>query len=441
MKKPFYFQMAVKGFEKKALADGTQVVRVKGLASTPQIDRYNDRIEPAAFADALKTYLTLGTLLRSHDQDRPAGKVDTASVTDAGLEIEADILDAQCQQEVMDGRLGAFSIGYRALESTLEHEDGTPFNAEVDSWWDPALIRVIKKVDLVEISLVTCPANPGALFTIAKSVKAFFDKQAAFVKKAVEVKGLTASADIALEFKSYGAEDIDFEGKQAIDEAAAKEDEKAVEKTEEQKAEEAKAAGAAPAAEGAQEAKAEGAEAEKPKPEAQKEPEKPAETAGADGGEGGEAKAKPTEEPKAEGAEGKKAEEAAPAPTAEAKAIVLTIKDLKPYEVLASILGKEAVKSILPEDMSLDAVRTVEVPEEIKAAMSGIIETMEKAVTAEIKRADDLQAIVDKMPTKRALAPFGPYAGADSEKSKSTDAKPKEVSEGFKSLFKNALSE
>ncbi len=438
MKKPFYFQIAVKAFEKKALEGGKQVVRIKGFASTPQIDRYNDRIEPQAFAEAVKEYLQLGTLLRSHNQDYPAGKIDTAAVSDGGLEVEGDVLDEKCQEEVMDGRLGAFSIGYIAKESVLEHADGTPFNAETDNWWDPTLVRVIKKLDLVEISLVTCPANPGALFTVAKSVKAFFQKQMAFVKKSVEAKGITAPADIALEFKSYGIEgDVDFEGKSEIDEEAEKAEVEVAaeaEKTEEQKAEEAKAAEAAPAAEGTKEVKAEGAEAEAPKPEAQKEPEKPVETTGAEGGEGG---VKPVEEPIAEGTEGKKAEEAAAAPAAEAKQIVLTIKDLKPFEVLASILGKDAIAAILPEDMTLDAVRTVEVPEEIKAAMSGIIETMEKAVSAEIKRANDLQVVVDKMPTKRALAPFGPYGGAEEKSEAAAGKKPREVSEGFKSLFKN----
>lgn len=455
MKKPFYFQIAVKAFEKKALEGGKQVVRIKGFASTPQIDRHNDRIEPQAFAEAVKEYLQLGTLLRSHNQDYPAGKIDSATVSDGGLEVEGDVLDEKCQEEVMDGRLGAFSIGYIAKESVLEHADGTPFNAEVDNWWDPTLVRVIKKLDLVEISLVTCPANPGALFTVAKSVKAFFQKQMAFVKKSVEAKGLTAPADIALEFKSYGMEgDVEFEGKDAIDAEAEKATEEVEKKAEmgdactmedgsegtmqddgngnmvckAKKAEEK-------AAEGTQETKAEGAEAEAPKPEAQKEPEKPAETAGADGGEGGE---KPAEKPNAEGADGKTVEVAAPAPAAEAKTVVLTIKDLKPFEVLASIMGVDAVKAIIP-DLPAD-VRTVEVPEEVKAAMSGIIEMMEKAVSAEIKRADDLQAIVDKMPTKRALAPFGPYGGAEEKSEAKPGKKPNEVSEGFKSLFKNAIA-
>jgi hypothetical protein len=38
-------------------------------------------------------------------------------------------------------------------------------------------IREITEVDLVEISVVSTPANPSSLFTLAKSVKEFFDNQ------------------------------------------------------------------------------------------------------------------------------------------------------------------------------------------------------------------------------------------------------------------------
>lgn len=178
MKKPFFFQVAVKNFKAAPAGDGaTEVVKISGLASTPGIDRYGDIVEPEAFAKAIDRYMTNPVLLRSHDSDRPAGVVTKIGIqSGVGLPIEADVMDAQSQQEIKDGRLGAFSIGYIPLVTELQwmQEDGTlrEFNWETDSPWSKNAIRVIKELDLVEISLVTCPANPEALFTLAKSLKA-----------------------------------------------------------------------------------------------------------------------------------------------------------------------------------------------------------------------------------------------------------------------------
>lgn len=171
--KSYFFQIAVKNLEQNL--DNNSVV-IDGYASTSDIDRYRDIVEPTAFKDALEMYMQNPVMLRSHDPDRPIGNVLSATVTDKGLKIRAEIQDEQTKAEILDGRMRAMSIGYIPLESTLQHEDGTPFNAEKDSVWDPELIRVIKKLDLVEISIVSTPANGNALFTLAKSVKSYFNE-------------------------------------------------------------------------------------------------------------------------------------------------------------------------------------------------------------------------------------------------------------------------
>lgn len=164
------FQMAVKTVE--PTAEGA--VKISGYASTPDVDRYRDIVEPTAFKAALDMYFKNPVLLRSHNPDRPAGTVTSAVVDRKGLKIEAVVLDEQTKTEVLDGRMRALSIGYIPLASELQHEDGTPFNAEKDSPWDNDLIRKITQLDLAEISIVAVPANGHALFTVAKSVQKHF---------------------------------------------------------------------------------------------------------------------------------------------------------------------------------------------------------------------------------------------------------------------------
>lgn len=171
--KIFHFQIAVKDVQP---SEDKKSVIIQGYASTPDIDRYQDIVEPAAFADALTMFMKNPTLLRSHDSDRPAGNVMSAIINEKGLWIQANVTEEETVEDVVANRMRAFSIGYIPLESTLQHEDGSPFNAEQDSVWDSNLIRVIKRLDLVEISIVSTPANGNALFTIAQSVKSFFNQ-------------------------------------------------------------------------------------------------------------------------------------------------------------------------------------------------------------------------------------------------------------------------
>ena len=174
MKNTHFFQMEVKEVNQNSGGD----VVIEGFASTPDLDRYRDIVEPKAFENAIEMYMKNPVILYQHDGDKPVGVATSVKVTSKGFWIRASIKDEDTKTKILDGRMRAFSIGYIALESTLQHEDGSPFNAEKDSVWDPALVRVIKKLDLVEISIVSTPANGNALFTIAKSVKHFFNQLA-----------------------------------------------------------------------------------------------------------------------------------------------------------------------------------------------------------------------------------------------------------------------
>lgn len=384
--KAFYFQIQVKDVTTE---ENSTSVFIEGFASTPDVDRYQDIVEPTAFKDALEMYMKNPVMLYQHDADRPIGNVVSATITEKGLQIRAEIKDADTIVMVKDGRMRAMSIGYIPLESTLQHEDGTPFNAEKDSVWDSSLIRVIKSLDLVEISIVSTPANGNALFTVAKSVKSYFNEM-------VATKSFSLSKKDAEQVEAKPVEKVEEKPVEKVEEVKPAE-EKPVEKpVEEVTPTEEKQPVAPPA---------NADEAAEPKEDAENGGEMPP----ADGGE-----VHKDEEPKADA---KPAEEAAPAEQAdEAKGIVLSLKTASAFPELVEagiVVGDE---------------KGVELP-------SGLVNFMQKLIencTTQFKRAEELQEKLDKIPTKKGLAVMGQFTPPSEEK-----ATQSENSQWFKSLFTN----
>lgn len=150
VKAPFYFQIKVKK------SGGGQI---EGMASTPVLDRAQDIVEPAAFAQALKIFMQNPILLFNHNYDHVAGHIDEAQVTDDGLFVKATVNDREVWDQVKQGDLRAFSIGYIPKRWRFEEHDGKE-------------VRVIEEVDLLEISIVSVPANQESLFNVAKSITA-----------------------------------------------------------------------------------------------------------------------------------------------------------------------------------------------------------------------------------------------------------------------------
>lgn len=386
----YHFQIAVK--EVKDL--GQEGVEIEGYASTPDIDRYKDIVEPAAFENALTMFMKNPSLLRSHDPDRPAGHIIEARVTSKGLWVRALVTEEETKKDVLENRFRAFSIGYIPLMSTLQHEDGSPFNAEVDSPWDADMVRVIKKLDLVEISIVSTPANGNALFTIAKSVKEYFNQ---LVTKSMLIK---KDAGEGIETPEKTEEELAAE-KAAAKEAAAKAEEGG-DKPEEEKTEEEKAA---------EEQAKKDAEAAKNKPEGEEpkeEIEKGAEIAPADGGEAG---------------NGEK-------PNAEIK------PEEKPEEVLeageAIGVDSETAKS-LPELVqaglfteSKDA-GAINLPKSVINLIAKMVASYKELA----EKAAEMEAKLVNIPEKRALAVHGQF-----EEKKEEVKDKKEASSEFLSMFK-----
>jgi len=163
------FQM---NFKEVKAVDGK--LKIKGFASTPDLDRYDDVIKPEAFANAMKTYMKNPIVLLGHDSNKPIGTVTEYSLDAKGLEVTVKLVNNtdDCFEKIQNKTLRGFSIGW-ICNDCIFREEGTKF------------IREVTALDLVEISVVATPANPSTLFTLSKSLKKMFDKMA-MEKKDVE---------------------------------------------------------------------------------------------------------------------------------------------------------------------------------------------------------------------------------------------------------------
>jgi HK97 family phage prohead protease len=135
------------------------------------VDSYGDVIAPGAFTDTLAQFKEAGTLpsmLAQHggmgmgaDDLTPIGKWLEMSEDDTGLMVKGQLADTErgrdmhtlMKMKAIDG----LSIGYRVKESSPSSKAGTHK-------------RTLTKLDLLEISPVTFPANGEARIHAVKSI-------------------------------------------------------------------------------------------------------------------------------------------------------------------------------------------------------------------------------------------------------------------------------
>ncbi len=133
--------------------------RIRGYASTRFPDRVNDVVLPQALKDAMGEYMKNPAILLGHDQEKPIGKTISWQITEDGLWIEAEIGTTpkanEAWAEIEQGLRTAFSIGFIPKEIDWRGDHPT-----------------ITELELLEISVVTIPANRESLFSV---VKGFLD--------------------------------------------------------------------------------------------------------------------------------------------------------------------------------------------------------------------------------------------------------------------------
>lgn len=160
METQFQFKMFV-----KAIGDKREI---EGYASTPDLDRDGDIIPTPVLESAIEDYIKMGTLLYEHGYDptyarKPIGKLHTARIDEEGrLYVKGTISDQWIWEKIQLGELQAFSVGGRAEWEAQEKEGN--------------VVGIAKYMEIHEVSVVAIPANPNALFTIAKALKDSFKR-------------------------------------------------------------------------------------------------------------------------------------------------------------------------------------------------------------------------------------------------------------------------
>ena len=151
MNKIFHIGSTFKAFEED------DSLHIAGMASTNATDRVGDVIETEAWTKGgLNNYLNNPVILFNHDYNQPIGRAIQLGTNDNGLQLKAKIAKSagHIGELIKEGVLGAFSVGFRVKDAE--------YMAETDGY-------KIKDAELLEVSVVTVPANQAATFSLAKS--------------------------------------------------------------------------------------------------------------------------------------------------------------------------------------------------------------------------------------------------------------------------------
>lgn len=153
-------QRAYSVLEVKAVDSDRRVIT--GIATTPEPDRMGDIVEPlgAKFKNPLP-------LLWQHMHDKPVGTVKFEKPTEKGIPFTAELptieeagalkdLVDMAWQSVKAKLVRGVSIGFRALEYSFLDSGGIRFS----------------ETEIMELSLVTIPANASATIQSIKSIDA-----------------------------------------------------------------------------------------------------------------------------------------------------------------------------------------------------------------------------------------------------------------------------
>jgi len=142
----------------KETSEEKDYFQFSGLASTFTKDLDGDIIEKGAFTESISKKMPV--ILFQHNNYEPIGITSKASETNEGLLIEGmlprddTLVKGRVIPQMKIGSIKSMSIGFSMARNDTEIKSG---------------IRHIKKLDLHEISLVTFPANQGALVSNFKS--------------------------------------------------------------------------------------------------------------------------------------------------------------------------------------------------------------------------------------------------------------------------------
>jgi hypothetical protein len=171
-------------FSIKADGSSDTSIYIEGYASTVDTDRQGDVVPTQVWNKGMTNYLKNPVILAYHDHGQPIGRMTEYKTDSKGLWIKARISSAAKQfQLIKDGILTAFSIGFRVLDAEYKTD---------------ADVFLIKDLELVEISVVSVPANQNTLFDLSKAFDSAEDYKSfkeQFAPIGSSAKGLESSTE------------------------------------------------------------------------------------------------------------------------------------------------------------------------------------------------------------------------------------------------------
>lgn len=173
--KHFHCEIKVKDSKKRI---------IRGWASTRFEDRDGEIVDPEGIRESLPMFEKNPVVLWNHDYRKVIGKMLSGQVNETGFWVEAEIAKGTADSEevwalIEQDMLRAFSIGFIAKE--YDHKE-----------------RKINKLELLEFSVVSIPANSQALFSVAKA----FDLGTDLIEKQDE-RGLSRRFDLFMKEFSF----------------------------------------------------------------------------------------------------------------------------------------------------------------------------------------------------------------------------------------------
>lgn len=147
-------------FEVRSAPEGV----VEGYASVfGGVDSYGDTVVPGAYADSLRKHRadkTAPPMLWAHGMAHPVGKWEAMSEDSRGLHVRGRVnlktqAGADAFEHLRAGDVTGLSIGWTEVPGGSEYTNG---------------VRLLKAVELREVSLVTVPADSAARVTTVKEI-------------------------------------------------------------------------------------------------------------------------------------------------------------------------------------------------------------------------------------------------------------------------------
>jgi HK97 family phage prohead protease len=133
-------------------------LRIEGWASTKNIDRDGEIVEPRSVEKTLAASMSSMVLHFNHQPDYVVGKVESIELRDEGMWLNALVSKAtnppQVRTWIEEDTVRALSIRFIVMEDRFD-DDG---------------VRHITKAELLEVSVVTMPSNRESTFSISKGV-------------------------------------------------------------------------------------------------------------------------------------------------------------------------------------------------------------------------------------------------------------------------------